>query len=134
MPSDDSAEATPSIHKGALLSRQSLAHSRGHCHWGWCPLTLRWMVLPEATLWVTMIMARVTGAVFPGAVPVGLEGFLKGTEGQFWGLGGVGVGGGGWSWGWREPGQVKASVPQSPALSNRESYSSYNCLPGSGQT
>lgn len=32
MPSDDSAEATPSIHKGALLSRQSLAHSRGHCH------------------------------------------------------------------------------------------------------
>lgn len=39
-----------------------------------------------------MFIAGVTGAAFPGAVPVGIEGFLKGTEGQFWGLGGIGGG------------------------------------------
>lgn len=96
MPSDDSAEATPSIHKGALLSRQSLAHSPGHCH-GVVPTYspvdgAARSHFVEVQPWVTMIIACVIAAVFPGAVPVGFEGFLKGTDGQFWGLGGIGVG------------------------------------------
>lgn len=43
--------------------------------------------------WMTMLIAPVTGAVFPGAVPAGFEGFLKRIECLFWRLGGVCVGG-----------------------------------------
>lgn len=40
-----------------------------------------------------MVIALVTGAVFPGAVPIEFEGFLKRIECLFWGLGVVCVGG-----------------------------------------
>lgn len=48
---------------------------------------------------LTVTIARVSGAVCPGAVPVESEGFLKGIGPQCWGLGGAGVGGGGGSLG-----------------------------------
>ena len=54
------------------------------------------MVVPETILrelqpWMTMIMARITGAVFPGGIPVGVEGLEREQSicVPCWGLGGT---------------------------------------------
>lgn len=53
-------------------------------------------MVPETTLRelqprMTVIMARITGAVFPGAIPVGVEGFEREQKTcvPCWGLGGM---------------------------------------------
>jgi len=112
---DDSAAAMPCVYKGVTFFKQTLTRRcRDFC---WSCAVIDGGTrnhFAELQPWMKMIMAHITGAVFPGAIPVGFEGFER--EQRVCVLPPPPVLGG--------TVRLRALPHQHPHLSSRESYSS----------